>query len=79
MTDNQNASRPTLHVISGDATPEEIAAILALVGARGHAISVEHLAQESATVWSAPSNAHRRSRSSYRAHRHGWRTSYWPS
>ena len=70
--------RPTLQVISGDATPEEIAAILALVSARGSAAGAERVAQEAASVWSAQTGAHRRSRGAYHAHRHGWRTSYWP-
>ena len=70
--------RPTLRIISGDATPEEIAVILAVVGARSNAVLAEEVAQESASLWATPSHAHRRSRSAYHAHRHGWRTSYWP-
>ncbi len=73
-----DGGRPTLRVISGDATPEEIAAILALVAARHGAVAAEEVAAEQASLWSAPSGAHRRSRSTYHAHRHGWRTSYWP-
>jgi Acyl-CoA carboxylase epsilon subunit len=70
--------RPTLRVISGDATPEEIAAVLALVSARSSAVVAERVAAETASLWSSPSGGHRRSRSAYHAHRHGWRTSYWP-
>ena len=76
--DGGRDDRPTLRVISGDATPEEIAAILALVSARGSAVIAEQVAAEATSLWSAPSHGHRRSRSVYHAHRHGWRTSAWP-
>jgi len=72
------SSVPTLRVISGDATPEEIAAILALLGARTSALAAEQLTQENAGVWSSPAGRHRRVRAVQQASRHGWRTSYWP-
>jgi len=72
--------RPVLRVISGDATDEEIAVILALVGARRQAVVAEELARESVSVWSGSTGSgHRRARAVPEAHRHGWRTSYWPS
>jgi acyl-CoA carboxylase epsilon subunit len=76
--DERNTPPPTLRVISGDATPEEIAAILALVTARAGADLAERVSAESASLWSTPSNGHRRSRTTFHAHRHGWRTSLWP-
>jgi hypothetical protein len=78
VTDSHDASGPVLRVISGDATPEEIAAILALVTARSSGIAAEHRADDSASVWSSPANSHRRARADYHAQRHGWRTSFWP-
>jgi hypothetical protein len=70
--------RPTLRVISAAATDEEIAAILALVGARGSAVAAERAAAVTASQWRAPGAGHRRSQPSFRPHCHGWRTSYWP-
>ena len=73
-----DGGRPTLRLIRGDATDEEIAVILALLAARGRAARVQETAREAASLWPAPSHAHRRSRSTHQAHRHGWRTSFWP-
>jgi len=73
-----DGGRPTLRLIRGDATDEEIAVILALLAARGRAARVQETAREATSLWPAASHAHRRSRSTYQAHRHGWRTSLWP-
>jgi hypothetical protein len=70
--------RPTLRVISGDATPEEIAAILALVSARGSTATRRRAAGEERSGWSAPSVAHRQTSARPRARLGGWRTSSWP-
>lgn len=78
MSDSEQVARPTLRVISGDATPEEIAAILALVAARGQAIAAEQADPTQASVWALPDHAHRGARARFAASRHGWRTSYWP-
>jgi Acyl-CoA carboxylase epsilon subunit len=78
ISDNPDGPRPTLRLISGDATPEEIAAILALMGARGGAIAAEHVAERSAGLWSSPGGMHRRVRGVQHASPHGWRTSFWP-
>ena len=78
MSDTEQGTRPTLRVISGDATPEEIAAILAIVTARGHAIVAEKADPSEASAWSDPGQGHRAVRARYRATTHGWRTSYWP-
>jgi hypothetical protein len=70
--------RPTLRVIRGDATPEDLAAILALVVARHGAVAAEQVEAGQVSLWATPSGGHRRSRSAYPAHRHGWRASSWP-
>jgi hypothetical protein len=71
--------RPVLKVIRGDATPEEIAAILAIVTARrGAATPGEQ--KPPVTVWAA-GHAIRRSREAPGGAppgRSSWRTSYWP-
>ena len=75
--DGGTATRPVLRVIRGDATDEEIAVILALVTARSAAAGAQEAAARAASLWSSPSNGHR-ARATDHAHRHGWRTSYWP-
>jgi Acyl-CoA carboxylase epsilon subunit len=69
-------ARPTLRVISGDATPEEIAAILAVVSARrrGHQAGP----RAATSLWSAPARGHRERQPLPEEREHGWRTSYWP-
>jgi len=73
-----DGGRPTLRIISGDATDEEIAAILALVSARGAAEIAEQAAARPASVWSAPAGVLRRPRAAGPDRPDGWRTSYWP-
>ncbi|HEY6797268.1 MAG TPA: acyl-CoA carboxylase subunit epsilon [Kineosporiaceae bacterium] len=78
MTDDAGA-RPTLQVISGDATPEDIAAILAVVSARrlgGRA--GRRVGEASAPLWSTPSRGHRGTCAVDGLREHGWRTSAWP-
>lgn len=70
--------RPVLRVIRGDATPEEIAVILAIVGASGG--GGEEAEPEPVSIWTA-SRSHRVTQVAARAAspgRDGWRTSYWP-
>ncbi|MFN8079402.1 MAG: acyl-CoA carboxylase subunit epsilon [Kineosporiaceae bacterium] len=72
--------RPVLKVIRGDATPEEIAVILALVAARGG--SGDDPAPVPLSVWTA-AHSHRQLQSPQGGRPNGagslsWRTSYWP-
>jgi hypothetical protein len=78
MSDSHGSARPTLKVISGDAGPEEIAAILALVSARDAEAAHEVASHEDASIWAAPEHTHRGVRERFTGGRHGWRTSYWP-
>jgi Acyl-CoA carboxylase epsilon subunit len=74
------SARPTLRVISGDATAEEIAAILAIVAARsGGGAPASAADDDRAATWSAHGHAHRHIRAAFTPSRHGWKTSYWPS
>jgi len=71
--------RPTLRVVSGDATPEEIAAVLAVVAARsGGARPVAGADADRAGTWAAHGYAHRHIRATFSPSRHGWKTSFWP-
>ena len=85
------AERPLLRVVSGDATPEEIAAVVAAVAAAATpAASVASVASVASgaheqpgapattSVWSAPGHAHRNIRAPFTPGPHGWRTSFWP-
>jgi hypothetical protein len=78
MSNHEQGTRPILRVISGDATPEEIAAILAIVTARGRAIVAEKSDPSEASTWASPEHGQRGVRACFPAGRHGWRTSYWP-
>ena len=78
MSDSHGSARPTLKVISGDAAPEEIAAILALVSAREAEVAHEVAAHQDTSVWAAPEHTHRGVRERFAGGQHGWRTSYWP-
>ncbi len=73
-------SRPTLRVISGPATAEEIAAVLAVVAARsgGGASAAAGAEADLAQTWSAHGYAHRHIRATFSRSPHGWKTSYWP-
>jgi hypothetical protein len=78
MSDSEQGARPTLRVIRGDATPEEIAAVLAIVAARSQVVAAELADPADTSVWASPDQAHRGVRARYASSRHGWRTSYWP-
>jgi hypothetical protein len=75
---DQTGHRPTLRVIAGTATDEEIAAILALVSTRTAAYEAAHHPAPDTSLWHTPDGAHRKVRSRFAPGRHGWRTSYWP-
>ena len=70
-------ARPIMRVLAGDATPEEIAAVVAAVAA---AVPSEIPADQSPTcsIWSAHGYAHRHIRATFAPSPHGWRTSFWP-
>jgi len=74
-----SSHQPVLRVIRGDATPEEIAAILAIVTARAGEPATQE--QEAPlTVWAA-GHAIRRTREAPGGRPPGgssWRTSFWP-
>ncbi|HEX2807180.1 MAG TPA: acyl-CoA carboxylase subunit epsilon [Kineosporiaceae bacterium] len=78
MSDSHGSARPTLKVISGDACPEEIAAILALVSAREAEVAHTDAPHEDTSRWATPEHTHRGVRERFSGGRHGWRTSYWP-
>jgi hypothetical protein len=71
------SERPVLRVVAGDATPEEIAAVVAAVAA-----SVSEVPQapppRTANVWAARGFAHRNLRAPFTPGPDGWRTSFWP-
>ena len=73
-----STDRPVLKVISGDATPEEIAAVLAVVAARSGGGSAPVEDDDQAQTWSAHGHAHRHIRAVFAPSRHGWKTSFWP-
>jgi Acyl-CoA carboxylase epsilon subunit len=50
--DEAPPARPVLRIVRGDATPEEIAALLAIVAARGGGEATEQVA--AASAWAAP-------------------------
>jgi hypothetical protein len=72
--------RPVLRVVAGDATPEEIAAVVAAVAAAA-APAQDHggpLPARTASTWSAPGYAHRNIRATFTPGPDSWRTSFWP-
>ena len=74
---SEPGERPTLRVIRGDATDEEVAAIVALLAARGGG-GDETPRHTAISVWSAKGFGHRHVRGVFHTGRHGWRTSFWP-
>ena len=72
--------RPVLRVIRGDATPEEIAAVVAAVAAAtdGSSAGAASAGTAGTSVWSAPGYAHRNIRGTFTPGPDGWRTSFWP-
>ena len=71
------SERALLRVVSGDATPEEIAAIVAAVAAAGAGEPASG-ATAPTSLWSAPGHAHRNVRATFAPSPDGWRTSFWP-
>jgi hypothetical protein len=69
---------PVLRLLSGDATDEEIAAVLAVVMARSAATNGDTTPTETFTTWAGPDSRHRRIRGVFTPGHDGWRTSYWP-
>jgi Acyl-CoA carboxylase epsilon subunit len=76
------AERPVLRVISGEATPEEIAAVVAAVAAAASPAAPSREGGQpeprTASVWSLPGHAHRNVRATFAPGPDGWRTSFWP-
>ena len=77
MSDASGEQKPLLRLISGDATEEEIAAVLAIVLARSGGGDGEPESEQTST-WATPSVSHRGVRGQFAVGRDGWRTSYWP-
>jgi hypothetical protein len=79
VSDESGERRPTLRVISGGASDEEIAAVLAVILARsgesGEQVEAE---QPPASTWADPVSRHRGVGTVFAPGRDGWRTSYWP-
>jgi hypothetical protein len=69
------SERPVLRVVAGDATPEEIAAVIAAVAAVPPA---EPADPPAASLWAVHGHAHRHIRATFAPSRDGWRTSFWP-
>jgi acyl-CoA carboxylase epsilon subunit len=68
--------RPVLKVISGDATPEEIAAVVAAVAASGGPPS--STTPTATSIWAQRGSVHRHIRAMFVPSPHAWRTSFWP-
>ncbi len=70
------SERPVLRVVAGDATPEEIAAIVAAFAAAPAPRTVEE--STATSLWAAHGYAHRHIRATFVPSPDGWRTSFWP-
>jgi hypothetical protein len=70
------SERRVLRVLAGDATPEEIAAVVAAVAAS--APRPNQARSRPASLWSAPGFAHRNIRARFAPGPDAWRTSFWP-
>jgi hypothetical protein len=77
--------RAVLRVVAGEATPEEIAAVVAAVaaatseGTRAAGASAGTAGAPTQTsIWSAPGYAHRSVRATFAPGPDSWRTSFWP-
>jgi hypothetical protein len=66
-----------LRVVCGNATAEEIAAVVAAVTA---SVPVEQTSPgpRTTSVWAAHGHAHRHIRATFEPSPDGWRTSFWP-
>ena len=71
---SQPDERPLLRVVKGEPTPEELAALVAVVAARASASLVPPAGQRQ-TPWAAPE---RRLRRSLAPASGAWRASAWP-
>jgi hypothetical protein len=79
MSTSHGGERPMLRLIRGDASAEEVAAIVTLLAARGSASTSGSEGRGGATsVWSVYGYGHRQIRATFARSPHGWRTSYWP-
>jgi hypothetical protein len=73
------SDRPVLRVVSGDATAEEIAAVVAAVSCGLASSAPADEAPRAATsVWAARGYGHRNIRATFTPSPDGWRTSFWP-
>jgi acyl-CoA carboxylase epsilon subunit len=76
------AARPTLRVVSGDASPEEIAAVVAAVSSGLVAApDADRRAQDrggTTSTWTSSARTIRQVRATFTPGRHAWRTSFWP-
>jgi hypothetical protein len=85
VTERPAAGRAVLRVVAGDATPEEIAAVVAAVAAATSEGTPTPMTSPrtagrppGTSIWSAPGYAHRSVRATFTPGRDGWRTSLWP-
>jgi hypothetical protein len=70
--------RPVFRVIAGDATAEELAAVVAAVAASGLAGGGAPADDGTTSIWAARGYGHRHIRATFTPSPHGWRTSFWP-
>jgi hypothetical protein len=72
--------RPILRVISGDASPEELAAVVAAISsAVPDADATRPVGDPGSTsVWAASAWARRQVGATFTPGSHAWRTSFWP-
>ena len=66
-----------LRVVTGDATPEEIAAVVAAVAASSTSEDVVR-GPSTSSVWAARGYGHRNLRAAFTPGPDSWRTSFWP-
>jgi hypothetical protein len=78
VSDDNGRRRPLLRVISGEATDEEVAAILAVVMARCVEESESRARSAETSTWADPGARHRGVHGVPAPGRDGWRTSCWP-
>ena len=71
------SERPVLRVVSGDATPEEIAAVVAAVAASA-APGAPPEPAPTTSVWAGRGWGHRCVRAASAPGPESWRTSFWP-
>lgn len=74
MSHEDGTSRPTLRIVRGDATPEEIAAIVALLGARSGGSTEQAKPARPVGGWADP---RRLARPPIHTGPGAWRTAAW--